>query len=160
MFTPTVKRRLETVEELSKNGIFVRIMAMPFYGEKDDVLMFKEEVLNRGAQAFKHKSLNYYHWNDLEAVTWEDILDNKLKCSTTKKDDHFDDVIYKSGELFLQNNNPQSVQALMPIPKTRGVKVLDWSVVKKISERLTLQDVPIIDCGYSVISKINWGYIK
>jgi DNA repair photolyase len=159
-YTPTVKKRLETIEELSKNGIFVRVMAMPFYGDKNDVLKFKEEVINRGAQAFKHKSLNYYSWDDLNANTWDDILDDKLKRSTVKKDDHFEDVIYKSGELWLVDDKAQTSQALMPIPKTRGITVSDWSVVSKMSQRLTLQNMSIIHCGYSDISKIDWGYIK
>jgi hypothetical protein len=66
---------LELVEELAKAGLFVRVMAMPFYGEHMDLHMLKDDTFKRGAKAFKNKGLNNYSWDDLaKSRTWDQHL--------------------------------------------------------------------------------------
>jgi DNA repair photolyase len=55
-FTPTVRKRMDLVERLSKEGLFVRIMAMPFYGDAATLRALQKGTFDRGAQAFKKKS--------------------------------------------------------------------------------------------------------
>jgi len=58
-FTIPTDERLKVVETLAKKGLFVRIMAMPFYGDANDMLQLKDTTFNYGALAFKNKGLNY-----------------------------------------------------------------------------------------------------
>ena len=60
LYTPSIKKRLDTIERLSNEGIFVRVMAMPFFGDRDDLLQLKLDTFNSGAKALKNKGLNYY----------------------------------------------------------------------------------------------------
>ncbi len=78
-FTPSIQRRLETVQALAAEGLFVRIMAMPFYGNRGDLLRLKEETFRRGAKAFKNKNLNYYRWSNLDTPrTFEEFINGYI----------------------------------------------------------------------------------
>lgn len=155
-YSSSIKKRLETIELLSKKGIFVRVMAMPFYDDHAKTEAFRIEVLNCGAQAFKHKMLNYYDWQILSQTSVNQLLNDELKRTTGKRDECFEDLLLKSGEPFLVGGKPQTTQALLPNVK----KGENWAVISKLQDRLSFQDVKVVDMGYSSINNVDWGYIK
>ena len=59
IYTPTIDKRLETIEKLSKEEIFVRVMAMPFYGNSNDLDNLKQMTFDMGAMAISKKGFNY-----------------------------------------------------------------------------------------------------
>jgi DNA repair photolyase len=153
IYTPTIKKRLDTIEKLSKEGIFVRVMAMPFYGDRNDLLRLKEDTFNSGASAFKNKGLNYYNWQDVMNLSEQDLIDGKLMQSGNRKDTPIDSSLnILSGEPFMNNGNTESVDVLMPNHKA-------WTAMSKLNERLTLTNLEKINCGYTQLNKIDWGYI-
>jgi DNA repair photolyase len=156
-FTISTNERIKVVETLAKNDIFVRIMAMPFYGESKDLKILKDMTFSAGAKAFKNKGLNYFKWDELKNLSYEDLIDDKITRISSRMDNKKLDVMVKSGEEHLIENSTHSVNLVMP-PRGKG-KFPDWSVASKISERLTDTNMNVIDCGYSAISKLNWGYI-
>ena len=135
-------------------------MAMPFFGDEPELQALKTLTFQKGAKAFKHKELNYYKWEDVENISFTDLLDDKLKRTGTKRDNYNQNIITKSGELILLSGKPQLIPAEMPMVRRRGEKFENWSVVSKMNERLVLRDMPIIDCGYSLINNENWKYIR
>lgn len=159
MFTPSIQKRLNTIEQLSKAGIFVRIMAMPFYGDETELKSLKDLSFQAGAKAFKHKQLNYFKWEDITNTTYDDLLNERLQRTGTKKDSYNPDYIIKSGECIQQNGAPQYIEVEMPKEKLKGENFQDWSVISKMNDRLELKKVPVIDCGYNLINKIDWRYI-
>lgn len=160
MFTPSIQKRLKIIEQLSQAGIFIRVMAMPFFGDNKELKILKDLAFSSGAIAFKHKNLNYFNWEDIINTTYDDLLNEKLRRTGTKKDSYNPDYIIKSGECFLQNGSYHYVEVDMPKEKLRGEKLQDWSVVSKMCDRLELHKVPIIDCGYNLVNEIDWSYIK
>jgi len=48
----------------------------------------------------------------------------------------------------------------MPILKIGKNKLKDWAVPKEYANRIQKRTINIIDCGYSDISQIDWGYIR
>ncbi|MCB9211229.1 MAG: radical SAM protein [Ignavibacteriales bacterium] len=150
-YTSSITKRLDAVDQLSKEGIFVRIMAMPFYGDQNDLTKLKDMVFNAGAQAFKNKSLNYYEWNKIKNINPLDPLSR----SKTKTNIHIPSLIIKSGEDIL----PHSTKTvLLPKKRKRKEKFINWSV--KPVAGLELQTVSVADMGYSSINSIDWGYLK
>jgi len=120
--TPSLKRRLETIEKLSKEGIFVRVMAMPYLGTKDDAIKLRDLCFNVGAQGFKHKGLNYF------------TLEDNLQPTYVRNDEIWDEMIVKSGE-FVEGS----------------VNIL-WSDNQ-------LRNVNLVDCGYTGLNNVDWGYV-
>ena len=149
-FTSTLKRRLDAIETLSQNGIFVRVMAMPFYGNQNDLNVLKKKVFAKGTSAFKNKSLNYYDWNSFDGKT----LKSELKRTKTKTNIHISNYIIKSGE---ELSNKRRVSVLLPNDRKRGDKFINWAIHPKLGIEQSL--VKPVDLGYSSISKINWKYI-
>ena len=138
----TVNDRLEAIRELSKSGVFVRIMAMPFFGNKEEAMALREEAFKYGARAFKHKGLNYFDW---------DLLVRDDRSKTGNREDHiFTDLIVKSGEPFIQDGHQGTVRLLMPNRQWKHAYV----------GNLEEQEVPMIKFGYSDLNDIDWGNIS
>jgi hypothetical protein len=153
IYTPTIKKRLDTIEKLSQAGIFVRVMAMPFYGNSNDLNNLKQMTFAKGAVAIKNKGLNYYNWQDVEQLSEADLINGKLIQSGSRKDTPINVALnIQSGEPYLTSGNTQSVQVLMPNHKS-------WNALTKLNERLSLVELNVIDCGYSQLNKVDWGYI-
>lgn len=146
-YTSSIPRRLDAISALSKEGIFVRVMAMPFYGDQNDLAKLKNIVFNSGALGFKNKELNHYEWCQLNNIS---ALD-PLKRSKKKTNNHIPSLMTKSGEII---QPIQSKKVLMP----KYYKTKNWAV--KPNERLEKRDMPLVDMGYSVINNVDWGYLK
>ena len=86
IYTPTIKKRLDTIEKLSSEGIFVRVMAMPFYGKSNDLSNLKQMTFAKGAVALKNKGLNYYNWQNVVQLSEADLINGKLIQSGSRKD--------------------------------------------------------------------------
>ena len=154
LYTPSIKKRLVTIEKLSAEGIFVRVMAMPFYGNSADLLRLKDMTFNAGAKALKNKALNYYNWQNVENIAEQDLIDGKLPQTGSRKDTPIDSSLnIFSGEPFLNNGNSENIEVLMPNHKA-------WTAISKLNERLGLTKLDKINCGYSQLNDIDWGYIK
>lgn len=158
-YTIPTKERLKVIETLSTNDIFVRTMAMPFYGDSNDLQILKDLTFNAGAKAFKNKSLNYFDWDQLKKLNYDDLINDKV-TRISGRPDHMDPgFTIKSGESVIVNSQTQPMTLDMPIPKRGNAKLQDWAIPSKMSERIKPASVSQIDCGYSQISKVNWGYI-
>lgn len=155
-FTPTIKKRLDAIEQLAKKDLFVRVMAMPFYDDHADTEAFRTTTLNYGALAFKHKQLNYYDWQTLSQTSVDDLLNDRLKRSTGKNNQYFADLLLRSGEPILTPGKTNEVIVLMPeLQITQS-----WAVPSRINQRLTQQTIQLVDMGYSKINTVDWKYIK
>ncbi|MFZ1517682.1 MAG: radical SAM protein [Ignavibacteriaceae bacterium] len=154
IYTPTIKKRLDTIEKLSKEGIFVRVMAMPFYGNSNDLNNLKQMAFARGAVAIKNKGLNYYNWQDVVQLSEAELIDGKLIHSGSRKDTPINVALnIQSGEPHLISGKTHPMQALMPNHK-------GWNALSKLDERLSMVQLDMIDCGYAKLNKVDWGYIK
>jgi len=158
-FTIPISERLKVISALSKRGIFVRVMAMPFYGEKEDLEKLKKIAFEKGAKAFKNKGLNYFLWDELEKLSYDDLINDRVSRSGSRKDVMHEDLNVKSGETILFRNKMKYKTALMPKPKKGRRKPPNWAVAD-FKKRLKRKDMEMINCGYSDISNIDWGYIK
>jgi DNA repair photolyase len=159
-FTPTVTKRLELVEELAKAGLFVRVMAMPFYGERKDLLVLRDETFKRGAKAFKNKGLNYYSWDDLAKLrTWDQYLDEKIPRTKGRSDTKDESIIVKSGEYVLVNGRARRKTVSMPRMDEEFIAKSDWSALTKKRWRFTKRSMKVIDCGYRECNSVDWGYV-
>jgi len=162
-YTPDVSKRLEVVEKLSDAGIFVRIMAMPFYGNKKDLLKLKKETFKRGAKAFKNKGLNYFKdWDELRQVkTFDKFLDANLSTGKGRVDEKDESLIIKSGEYALNENGNQRYKTVLVPRMDENYKAIEqWSAVTLMEKRFERRRMKIIDCGYASCNKLDWGYIK
>ena len=149
-YTSSIPKRLDAIDQLSKEGIFVRVMAMPFYGDQNDLLILKNLVFNSGAQAFKNKALNYYEWAQLHGINALDPLSR----SKSKTNIHVPSLLIKSGEEI----KPSAMKkVLLPKLRKRGDDFINWSIKPN---GLELRDVPFVDMGYSAINNVDWGYLK
>ena len=154
LYTPSIKKRLDTIEKLSREGIFVRVMAMPFYGNSNDLNNLKQMTFDRGAVAIKNKSLNYYNWQNVVNLTQADLLNGNLVRTSNMHNTPINIALnIKSGEPYLVSGNTQSVNVLMPSHKS-------WNALSMLNQRLSLVQLDMIDCGYSKINKVDWEYIK
>jgi hypothetical protein len=153
IYTPSISKRLDTIEKLSKEGIFVRVMAMPFYGDTNDLNNLKQLAFAKGAVALKNKGLNYYTWQNVEQLSEADLINGKLIQSGSRKDIPINSALnIKSGEPYLISGNTKSVQVLMPNHKS-------WNALTLLNKRLSNVQLEMIDCGYAKLNKVDWGYI-
>lgn len=161
-YTPDVSKRLELVEKLSDAGIFVRIMAMPFYGNRKDLLKLKTETFKRGAKAFKNKGLNYFKdWEELRKVkTFNEFLKADLSTGKGRVDEKVESLIIKSGEYLLNENGNQRYKTVLVPRMDKSFKATEqWSAVTLMDERFERRRMKMIDCGYNLCNEIDWGYI-
>ena len=161
-YTPDVSKRLEVVEKLSDAGIFVRVMAMPFYGNKKDLLKLKKETFKRGAKAFKNKGLNYFKdWEELRQVkTFDKFLDANLSTGKGRVDEKDESLIIKSGEYALNENGNQRYKTVLVPRMDENYKAIEqWCAVSFMDERFERRRMKVIDCGYKACNKLDWGYI-
>ncbi len=131
---PSVKRRLKAVEQLSRAGVFVRIMAMPLF-RTEEAKEIRRAGFEHGARGFKNKGLHYW-----EADT---IID--VDPIRTKGPEFYVnwDLCVNSGEPVLEQG-PKTVKASMPTSK--------WLEFKE-------KDMVMENAGYSELNDIDWGYI-
>ena len=132
---PSVAKRLEAIRKLSDAGIFVRVMAMPFIGDRDAAMNLRDETFKYGARAFKHKSLNYF---DEEA-----LLNGRLVRIRGRRDFAYEDLILKSGEPYQAKGEPKKVS--MPNKKWNA-----WEI----------RPMKIENHGYADINQIDWTYLR
>ena len=152
--TPPLKTRLKTIETLAKNDIFVRVMAMPFLGDKREAEQLKKMCINAGARAFKHKALNYFELSDFEGKNFQDYFDGKINPSKTRNDFSYDDLALRSGEKILQNGEVQQVNLNF------HRKDQDLYSTKSANDLKSYRLVDLTDCGYVQLNKLDWGFIK
>ncbi|HOJ07292.1 MAG: hypothetical protein DAHOPDDO_02131 [Ignavibacteriaceae bacterium] len=154
LFTPTIKKRLETIEKLSKEDIFVRVMAMPFYGGVTELDELKRITFNAGAQALKNKALNYFQWNDVKNISFDDLVQYKLPQTGSRTDTIISQAhMIKSGEEYLVNGQAETIDIVMPSDKA-------WASMSKFQERSSVQPLAKVEMGYDELNDVNWGYIK
>ncbi len=159
-FTTSIDKRLDLVESLAKAGLFVRIMAMPFYGESNDLQALKDETFRRGAKAFKNKGLNYYKWADLDVPrTFEEFIKERIPRSTRRTDTKNESFIIKSGEQVLINGEPQEISVRFPRVDKQFRAKKNWSAMSKFKQRSSIKKMNVIDCGYRDCNSVDWGYI-
>jgi len=161
-FTPTITRRLEVVEKLSAAGIFVRIMAMPFFGDTSDLLKLKKESFKLGAQAFKNKGLNYFKsWKELrQQKDFNKFLTAKLSTGKGRVDEKEESLIIKSGNYVKTPKNNFSVRTVMVPKMDKNFQATEnWGAITLIDERFEKRRMKVIDCGYKDCNDIDWGYI-
>ena len=135
---PSVGRRLAVIKRLSDAGIFVRVMCMPFIGDRDAARNLRDVTFGFGAKGFKHKSMNY--WDEAE------LLKGNVVRVKGRKDSAYEDLLVKGGEPYLSDGKPKMVSVLMP--RMKG----------KFSE---LENKPMVieNHGYADINKVNWRYL-
>jgi DNA repair photolyase len=153
--TPVLKTRLRTIETLANAGIFVRVMAMPFLGDRQEAEKLKQMALNAGAQAFKHKGLNYYQLSDFEGKTWNDYLTERVIPTHFREDFAFKDLFLRSGENIIQNGQPLTTTLPFHNPRKQ-----DLYKLKSADELKVYRLVELADCGYNLLNNLDWGYIK
>ena len=154
LYSPSIAKRLETIEALAKAGIFVRVMAMPFYGDKNDLTELKQMTFAKGAVALKNKKLNYYDWQAVQQISEADLLNGKLLQTGSRKDSPIDvSLNVNSGEPYLISGQKQLTTVKMPKEK-------DWHRMSKFDDRVDDQQLEIINCGYGICNNVNWGYLK
>jgi DNA repair photolyase len=154
IYAPSIDRRLKTIEKLSAEGIFVRVMAMPFYGDKNDLNNLKLLAFNKGAVALKNKGLNYYDWQAVQQISETDLINGKLTQTGSRKDTPIDITLnICSGEPYLKSGKPQSLKVAMPKQKA-------WNALSKLNTRLSNETLDVINCGYEKCNNTDWEYIK
>jgi hypothetical protein len=131
---PSVKRRLKAVEQLSRAGVFVRIMAMPLF-RTEEAKAIRKAGFDHGARGFKNKGLHY--WGENTVVNIDPIQ--------TKGPEFFVDwgLCVKSGESVVEQG-PKTVKAFMPTSKWREFH----------EKNMVMENE-----GYSELNDIDWGYI-
>lgn len=128
---PNVSKRLDILEQLSKENIFTRVMCMPFIGDKNELMVIKDKVISLGVKGFKHKSLNYF---DEKKLISENIVEQV-------KDRHDTSMcLFNSGEKLYKET---SILA----PTTKAFSKFENKLVK------------FENWGYSLINNLNWEYI-
>jgi DNA repair photolyase len=158
-FTPSVTQRLDLVERLSAEGIFVRVMAMPFYGDAADLDKLMRETFQRGAKAFKNKGLNYYDWNDLIAIKrYDDFLNAAIPRKKGRKDDKEASRIIKSGERVVVAGKERYDVVPMPTLDGNFRAAANWATKENMA-KMVRRRMSRIDCGYRDCNAVNWGYI-
>jgi len=135
---PSVEKRLEVIDRLTERGVFVRIMCMPFLGDKEEAATIKETLLQRGAKAFKQKGLNYYDR--------EKLLNGEVVRVKGRKDEKFHDLIFRSGEVLIDEEGVPAMTTL-PLPDKA------WKV-------FTNREIAVRDSGYALINQHDWGCVR
>jgi len=62
---PSSQRRFEVIEKLSNNGIYVRVMIMPYLGEYTNFKAIREKAISLGAEESRSKDLKYFNLEEL-----------------------------------------------------------------------------------------------
>lgn len=131
-FSPSVGKRLRVIQELAQSGVFVRIMAMPLFCDREEALHLRDVAFEHGARAFKVKGLNYFDEKDVKKG-------NAVRKH--KKDDFIDkDLLVNSGESV----NGETTGVTMPDRKWKQFKT---------------RKMPVLRSGYSELNQIDWGYL-
>ncbi len=110
--------------------------------------------IKAGAKAFKHKALNYFELSDFEGKNFQDYFAGKIKPSKSRNDLSFDDLSLKSGERILKDGKAQQV-TLNFHSKDQGLYT-----TKSLNDLKVFRLVDMADCGYNLVNKIDWGFIK
>jgi DNA repair photolyase len=161
-YTPSIKKRYEVVDKLSSAGIFVRIMAMPFYGKNKDLKKLKIETFNRGAKAFKNKGLNYFKsWDELKKqMSLGKFLNAKLSTGKGRVDKIKKSYIIRSGEYVKTPKKYFSYRTVsVPTMNKKFVATDDWGAITLMNDRFEKRKMKVIKCGYKSCNNIDWGYI-
>ncbi len=137
------------IKDTSRNGLQVKggsEISKIAFAENASLDTFKmalkEKAFEYGAQAFKHKGLNYFEWDRL-------VRDDRSRTGN-REDSIYTDLLVKSGEPFIREGRQPTIRLLMP--NSRWKK----SYVGNLEER----DVSMINFGYSGLNDIDWGYIN
>mgnify|MGYP003965352109 CR=1 FL=1 len=137
-FASSVSKRIDVIEKFAVNDVFVRAMCMPFIGNRTEAELVQKTLLDHGAKAFKHKSMNY--WDEAS------LLEGKKVPANGKRDIIFEDLLIKSGEPCLDDSgNSDLITVLMPDKR--------W---KKFTDQL----VSPVNWGYNELNDIDWKYIR
>jgi len=180
---PSVKVRLKTIEKLSEEGIFTRVMAMPLFVKPDQVEQLQNlhkgedeeladalerkrwksadeiwvETQKRGAKAFKAKGMNYF--------APELLLRGDKRRIKGRNEDPDKEKLINSGEIVTDDKGK---------PKTN--KVITWEYGRVVQSggsfertnsgklRKTFHDYTkerqIMNFGYRLMAKVKrlaWG---
>lgn len=145
---PTVKKRLEVIDKLADSGIFVRVMCMPFIGTFHEAAALRDVVFGYGAQAFKHKGMNYFDENEL-------LKGNTVRVSGRK------DIIFKN--LLVLSGEPPFADGMLPTKVVKMPKIVKPGKTKRWSgtsvDDFEDRTMAVENFGYSAINDVNWGYI-
>lgn len=132
---PSVNRRLRVVERLSREGIFVRVMAMPLF-RREEAERIRHIGFEHGARGFQHRGPHFWGGGN--------VFDGDSTRTMSREYYVFWDLLVKSGEQVLQQDHPRTKRVAMPTPKWR-----------KLEER----EMAVGDSGYSELNDVDWGYI-
>ena len=113
-FASSVRKRLDIIRDFSAEGVFVRVMCMPFIGDRNDAIVVRDRCISLGAKGFKHKGLNY--WDD------DEMLKGNLVHKGGKHDSIFSELLVRSGEpVFGVNGSTSTVSIVMPDKKWKNI---------------------------------------
>jgi hypothetical protein len=70
----------------------------------------------------------------------------------------YEDLNKLSGELYIHDGRTHSRRVLMPKEGDGRKRPPNWAT-KSYTERIERKSMKIINCGYSLVNDINWGYI-
>ena len=149
-YAPAVKKRLQVIESLAKEGIFVRVMAMPYLRDEKEALEFRKQVVDLGARGFKHKGLNYF---DPAAM-----LKGQVVKAGRRDDIIFESALLNSGEHF--DGKPILVNMPQQNVNEVGKSIDGWKRLRGVGLDLKSVTMPILNSGYSEINDIDWTYLK
>jgi hypothetical protein len=132
----SVHRRLKVIERLSREGIFVRLMAMPIF-RREDAETIRRIGFDHGARGFQHRGGHF--WGGKE------FLGDEPKPPPSREYWVFQDLLVKSGEhVREQTGHLRTETVTMPD--------LKW---RKFED----SEVNIQNFGYSELNDIDWGYV-
>jgi DNA repair photolyase len=161
-FSTSIDVRLGVVQRLAEAGLFVRIMAMPFFGGRRDLRKLKKTAFDRGAKAFKNKGLNYFRsWDELNrAQAYDDFLIARIPRVREREDRKDESFIFKSGETMRRKGRSSSKEVSMPRMDEDFRAKSEWAAMSKMRHRFVKTKMKVIDCGYAECNNIDWGYIR
>jgi len=135
-YSSSVQRRLRVIRQLADNGVFVRIMAMPFMHGREEALELRRVTFDQGAQAFKHKGLNYFDPNE--------VLMGTPRRRRRRNDNVLTDLLVESGEPV----DGETREIVMPV--CEGTR--RWI-------RFERRQMPVLRSGYTDLNNIDWSYL-
>ncbi len=143
VYSPTFQKRLNVIKELADEGIFVRVMAMPWLLGKDEALQFRKSVLKIGARGFKHKGLNYFDRDEL-------LKGNTVEIKK-RKDIIFHELLLNSGEM---DDNGRIIKVRIP----KHGKTY-WKRLGTMKFDYEERQMPVLKSGYAELNDVDWGYL-
>jgi DNA repair photolyase len=146
---PSVRKRLNIIQEFSEAGIFVRVMCMPLIGPREEGAELREVCLGRGARAFKHKGVNYWDENGL--------LEGEAVRTRGREDEVYEDLLLKSSEPVIENGQPRTMTIPMPVIIRSGEKGKRWNSFDL--NDFEIKEVVMENSGYADMNDIDWGYV-